>query len=344
MAGVADADDAAPGWDAITAALDRLYPGVEPHHVGTLIKWRLGGPDPIDGISVWRREDPVPHWHYVTYGLSELYAKEWDDPAISGFGLELTFRLRCAPGDTEPPAWVYGLVQNLARYVFQTGNVLRVGDWMPANGPIALEHDTALVSLGFVADPELPAIETPNGGLAFVQVVGLTQAEERAAKHWNTRGLLDAMLPAMPLWVTDLSRDDLSSLPAVKARADEGERQDGSSTGMLGTDVLDVTTRKRLLRAPERTVVLSAGVVEELMALLPLRLPFGRPLRVVGEGRTLMFEAADADEVAETEAGLRLALSTATLERLVATVPPRAGSYAVPGLPGLTWDVRRTAG
>ncbi|MDI9654077.1 suppressor of fused domain protein, partial [Burkholderia cenocepacia] len=58
-----------------------------------LVKWRLGGPDPLDGISVWRRAAPVPHWHFVTYGLSELYAKESDDPAVSGFGFELTMRV-----------------------------------------------------------------------------------------------------------------------------------------------------------------------------------------------------------------------------------------------------------
>ncbi|MCA3839667.1 MAG: suppressor of fused domain protein, partial [Burkholderia sp.] len=52
-------DDAAPGWDAIDGALARLYPGQEPKHYGTLVKWRIGGPDPLDGISVWKRAEPV---------------------------------------------------------------------------------------------------------------------------------------------------------------------------------------------------------------------------------------------------------------------------------------------
>ena len=46
----------------------------------------------IYGISIYRAEDP-PHWHFVTYGFSELYSKESDDPAVSGWGFELTFRL-----------------------------------------------------------------------------------------------------------------------------------------------------------------------------------------------------------------------------------------------------------
>lgn len=40
----------------------------------------------------------------------------------SGFGFELTFRLRREPGETNPPTWPATLMQALARYVFQTGN------------------------------------------------------------------------------------------------------------------------------------------------------------------------------------------------------------------------------
>ena len=63
--------ESAVGWDAIDAALERAYPGVEPKHYGTVIKWSMGGPDPLDGISVYQRDD---HWHVVSYGVSELPA------------------------------------------------------------------------------------------------------------------------------------------------------------------------------------------------------------------------------------------------------------------------------
>ena len=77
--GPSGTDDLAPGWDAITAALERLYPGQEPRHYGAARRRRLGGPDPIDGLSAYMRLEPVPHWHIVTYGFSELYEKESDD-------------------------------------------------------------------------------------------------------------------------------------------------------------------------------------------------------------------------------------------------------------------------
>ena len=31
-------DDTAPGWDAIDAAFNRIYPDVEPLHYGTVVK------------------------------------------------------------------------------------------------------------------------------------------------------------------------------------------------------------------------------------------------------------------------------------------------------------------
>ena len=40
---------------------------------------------------------------------------------ISGFGFELTFRLRRETGETSPPTWPASLLQSLARYVFKSG-------------------------------------------------------------------------------------------------------------------------------------------------------------------------------------------------------------------------------
>jgi hypothetical protein len=55
----------------------------------------LGGQDPLDGISVYWADAPVPHWHYITYGFSELYAKESSDAAASGYGFRADLPPRC---------------------------------------------------------------------------------------------------------------------------------------------------------------------------------------------------------------------------------------------------------
>lgn len=41
----------------------------------------------------------------------------------SGFGFELTFRLKRETGESAPPTWPAELMQGLARYVFQSGTV-----------------------------------------------------------------------------------------------------------------------------------------------------------------------------------------------------------------------------
>ena len=80
------------GWDFITQEAERIYIGqTDPKHYGALIKWRLGGPDPLDGISIY---DGGDYWHFVTYGLSELYEKESDNKEWSGYGMEFTFKLK----------------------------------------------------------------------------------------------------------------------------------------------------------------------------------------------------------------------------------------------------------
>lgn len=43
--------------------------------------------------------------------------------APSGFGFELTMRLKREAGETGPPTWPAELLQALARYVFQSGNL-----------------------------------------------------------------------------------------------------------------------------------------------------------------------------------------------------------------------------
>src|SRR5215467_4168257 len=109
-----DPEPSTSGWDAITAALDKLYPGQEPRHWGTLIPYSLGGPDPLPGLSAYLHEDEsgVAHWHFVSFGMSELYEKESEEPDISGWGFEFTFRLKAKAGQTEPPKWPLGFLQN----------------------------------------------------------------------------------------------------------------------------------------------------------------------------------------------------------------------------------------
>ncbi|WP_306582224.1 suppressor of fused domain protein, partial [Dokdonella sp.] len=287
------------------------------------------------------RLDPQPHWHFVTYGLSDLYQNSHDG-AHSGWGLELSFRLACAADAIEPPNWALNFLQNLARYVNDSSNVFRDGDWMSANGPIALETDTLLRSMGFVLDPELGTIDTPNGSVAFLQVVGLTAAEEAAARRWNTRNLLEVLQPAMPLWITDLSRPCLLQREDLRRQVQAGCEREGSSSGILHTDVLDWRQQKRLLRTPLTEIVLGARQAGDLAELLPLRLPFGREFALSGNNRMVMLQPAQSDKITVAGDTLVLHLTDATVRGLATTLRTQAGRYVTPGLPQLCWQVEPT--
>lgn len=332
-------DNAAPGWDAIDAALASLYADQTPKHYGTIISARLGGDDPLDGISAYRRTTPRPHWHFVTYGFSELYAKESNDPAYSGFGFELTFRLADDDRDAEPPTWALNFLQNLARYVFRTGNVFLAGHHMHLNGPIALEHDTGIVAIAFVEDPELPAIDTPHGRVEFLQIVGLTEDELQALKRWSSSQALEAMAPALPLFVTDLHRASLLNDPAIAQALEAGSAREGASTGRIYTDRLAWSRRKRLLRGTQTVVTIGARQVEELTALLPLRLPFGKEFELIRGDVVVAFEPADAAGVGEDGERLTVSLTADACRALAATLRPKAGEYTVSGVDGLVFEV-----
>ncbi|GAB2683082.1 suppressor of fused domain protein [Nocardia goodfellowii] len=198
----------ASGWAAIDDALQRLYGNSRPFHLGTKQPWALGGPDPLDGISIFTRTEPVPHWHYIGYGMSELYEKESSNPEISGWGFEFTVRVAMRAGDAQPPMWAAVLLQSLARYVCDSGKWFEAGHTMKAAGPIGGE-DSALRAMAFTLDPELGAIETPHGSVEFLQVVGLTLAEYEAARGGNGAAVLAFLGNQLPLHVTDVGRGTL---------------------------------------------------------------------------------------------------------------------------------------
>lgn len=73
-------DDDAPGWDAITDRAETFYPGIEPVHQG-MAGVVFGSP--LEGLSAYRGSS---WWHFVTYGLTDLFTKESADQEWSGWG------------------------------------------------------------------------------------------------------------------------------------------------------------------------------------------------------------------------------------------------------------------
>ena len=172
-------DDSTPGWHAIDAEFNRLYPDQpNPLHYGTVIKYMLGGPDPLDGISVY---DAGDFWHFVSYGLSELYTKESDDPEYSGYGIELTFKLKKSNNDEEEIKNGCGLLQYVARYIFQTGKVVLPEEYIYTKQTVGIDAQQKSNLTGFLtaADDLAKPLDTPHGKVEFVTLIGATDAELR---------------------------------------------------------------------------------------------------------------------------------------------------------------------
>lgn len=220
-------EDDAVGWECIDRHLEAVYGAQEPRHYAPALRWRLGGDNPLDGCSIYdhpgppehpeRREGGAFHRHIVSYGMSELYYDEKSaGQPFSGWGFEFSFRVLPFAGDADvnghahEPRWVMGLMKNLASYVFSSKNWFEAYHFTPANGPIRLETDTAITALAFVPDPVLGTLVTPHGELAFLQLVGLTDAEYQWLKQdgslARTQELMARMRQDNPWLLTDLTR------------------------------------------------------------------------------------------------------------------------------------------
>lgn len=327
----------AVGWAAIDSVLEPLYPGQEPKHWAATLPAALGGTDYLQGASAYAVENP-PHWHFITYGFSELYEKEWSNPDLSGFGFELTFRLARGSSD-DPPSWVFSFLQNLGRYVFASRNSFEPSHHMNLNGPIALGVETAIHAIGFIEDPSLPAIQTPNGHLRFTQVVGLTIDEVAALRSWDATKFLALLATKIPLSTTDLDRSSTLTDPLIADAVLAGMQVDGSSTGLLYVSALSWRQKKRLLRSPKTTLVLGANGVRDLVPVLRGRIPFGRPLSILGPEALIVFQPAETFAITRDEnedfPTVRISLSAQDTHLLADLVRPVRGSYSHAALRGL---------
>lgn len=175
----AEAEPVMDGWNAIEQAFLKVYPGQDdPKHYGTLIKWRFGGPDPLDGISIY---DGGDYWHFVTFGLSELYEKESDNAEWSGYGMEFTMRLKkgCYEDEEYELKCVCGLLQQIAKTTFTNNEQYNAWEWLYSGQKEGIDAREVSALTGFITapDPLVQSIETPNGRVEFVEFIGATDAE-----------------------------------------------------------------------------------------------------------------------------------------------------------------------
>lgn len=179
------------GWNALEQAFAELYPGQKAKHWthdGIMRMHDLRNPpeNPFDAVNVY---DAGSFWHYVSFGMSDLYGKESKDE-WSGFGYELTFRLAKLASEVAPPLWPINLMGSLARAAY-TGSAFAPGHTVQI-GPIDGRAETTLTALLLAEDPAPAACETPNGRLLFILLIGVEDSlRQRALSEGSDRVLAE---------------------------------------------------------------------------------------------------------------------------------------------------------
>ncbi len=314
----------APGWDAIDRAVFAIHQREPDHHFGMSPPPGLSD-NALNGISAYRVDlGGRTGFHLVTYGLTELFDKESDDADTSGFGFELTMRVVADEGLDTPPMWAMNFLHNLAKYVARTGIRFGVGHHMHANGPIAADRSTALHAVVFAEDPQLGTIETPNGEVQFLTVVGITTEEREAIQTWNAAGVLGVMKPRLPLLLTDLGRRSLMEDEAFAAAMQDGAAREGSSQSVAfrntGGFVCD----------GERVVVtMGANDVVDFARLLRGRIAFHRSFVVRLPAATITFEPGERVEWAGGSDAVVVRLPATSALQLAKDVRPVRGELDV---------------
>lgn len=184
-----------PGWQAIDAAFEKLYPEQEPDHFGTLITSRaiFGGEEYLDGCSVYT--SPKGYKHLVTYGMTVLYG---DEEAFggewNGWGYEMTMKLR--EDDTEKCKWAIDMMSNLARYTYKSERFFEPNQYVKGNGTsLHIGEDSMITALLLVNDTEAETQISVYGKTEFIQLVGITESEIQAIieDRSNVKKLIERM-------------------------------------------------------------------------------------------------------------------------------------------------------
>lgn len=206
--GVPDDELSAPGWDAIDDALRGLYGDQVPRHTTYYPPMALS--DNLQGCSAYAADG---HWHYVTYGLSELYEPGADDdPEISGWGFELTMRVAREEGASEVPAWPFAMLNEVAKHVngnlvlLESGHRVDFGRAITGHPALPDAPPTSQTVLAFGVDAELGEIATPHGRVVFLQAFGVTPQEKELMLAGSTADVLADLSADNPLLVVDPRR------------------------------------------------------------------------------------------------------------------------------------------
>ncbi len=182
------------GKDAIENEVERVHPfRWNVRYYRPELTWEEGGTEPLEYISIHEEDG---YFHFITYGLTELYNKESKDQTKSGFGMELTFKLKTGEykdqaAERREQFNIIKLLQNFAKYIIQENSIVKpYEDTYLVNGSssrknigIDIAGKSNIVAFITVPDKDLQSLDTPYGRVDFIALIGITKKELEALRN-----------------------------------------------------------------------------------------------------------------------------------------------------------------
>lgn len=202
----------APGWQALDNRFCALYPDALPHQFTSPTPYDLDSAHPLPAITVWEApaQGSAPRfWHYLSYGLSELFEKTTQDAEHSGLGFELTLALPRSEDQERPPAWGLSLMQGIAGHLLRgdlsvdTGSLIALGRTL--QGESAREDRPS--GCVCIPDPRVGAMPGPFGRVLFLRLLGLCHDELEACQDLELAPKIDMLAELSPQAITDPERE-----------------------------------------------------------------------------------------------------------------------------------------
>jgi hypothetical protein len=166
--------------DDVERAFAELYPTAPPKYFnnpGVHAIHDLTRTAPLaDSVACFRGEGI---WHLVTLGISGN---------LGGLGYELTLRLPRAEEEEAPPLWAVDLLFSLS-IAANKGSNFAAGH-TAKTGPLDGRPSTQLIGLVLIEDDLPAAVDTKNGRVHFLLVIGIDGAQHARAQDEGHAALI----------------------------------------------------------------------------------------------------------------------------------------------------------
>ena len=118
--------------------------------------------------------------------------------------------LKLKADSAEECMWALDMLSNLARYTYTSECWFEPFECIHGGTPLHEGTDSKITSVITVADTAARSLDTVNGRVDFIQLVGITEEEYQAIQQdiGNIHKLIDLMKQDNPELVTDMDRTE----------------------------------------------------------------------------------------------------------------------------------------